>query len=325
MGERFGLLRALLPVVAGIFGGRSYGWQEVAEATGLQEGQARRIWRVLVEALELDEHQDGNRKVAALRSSPAPITPDLEGLVAIAFADQLMTVFKDTEIHQRWRALADQAHQSAGPRARATFEKLGNGLVFLPGPRTVLSPVRNTISEVLDALLTHHHLAIRYGSAAAARDEVVEPWSLVLSSGSLYLLGRRRDEDRARLWKLERIQRCGRLRDAPFEPPSRFRFDGARFFDDAFGVWVHEGDEPCEVRLRFTGGIAEYVADTTWHRTERKQTHPDGTVELRLMVTHNPELERWILGFGEACEVLAPEELRASIRDRHAAAARRYA
>ncbi len=38
---------------------------------------------------------------------------------------------------------------------------------------------------------------------------------------------------------------------------------------------------------------------------------PDGRVRLRLRVGHWVEMRAWVLGWGDACEVVAPRELRA--------------
>jgi predicted DNA-binding transcriptional regulator YafY len=51
---------------------------------------------------------------------------------------------------------------------------------------------------------------------------------------------------------------------------------------------------------------------------------PGGALELRLRLGALMEVEQWILGWGAAAEVVAPAELRESIRKTVAALAVRY-
>jgi predicted DNA-binding transcriptional regulator YafY len=322
---RFDPLRRLLPLVAGLYRGHRLGWEEVARDTGLGEQQARRMWRTLVDELGLRIARDGRRKVASLPVEDPEWTPDLEGLVAIKFADAAMEAFRGSDVHARWRELADRAVLTASERARGKFELLRSALVYVRGPHTDLGPVRDSLTEIIDGLACRHRVRLLYRKNGASDWEPcdVEPWSLVLHAGSLYLLAPRRGQDQPKLWKLESVRRCERLKGDTYEYPSAYRFDGARHFERFIGVWTSDL-LPVDVVLRFVGRIRDYVEATTWHPTERKTRLEDGGVEVRLTVALTPDLDRWVMGFGEECRVVEPPELATRISARLRPAADQY-
>ena len=85
-------------------------------------------------------------------------------------------------------------------------------------------------------------------------------------------------------------------------------------------VW----EEPINVVLRFRADQAPYVAERQWHPSQELKWLPDGRVELTFSAGGTFEIVRWILGWGDAVEVMAPESLRESTREAHQRAAKQY-
>jgi predicted DNA-binding transcriptional regulator YafY len=84
-----------------------------------------------------------------------------------------------------------------------------------------------------------------------------------------------------------------------------------RLREEAFGVvW----EEPVRVVLRFRADQAPYVAEGQWHPSQDLQWLPDGRLELTLNAGGSFEIRRWILGWGDAVEVIAPDEVRCQIQ-----------
>jgi hypothetical protein len=63
-------------------------------------------------------------------------------------------------------------------------------------------------------------------------------------------------------------------------------------FLDSIGVYI--GTEPPEVVLRFSGWAATVIGERVWHPSQTIRKRDDETVELKLKVAINPELERWL-------------------------------
>ena len=98
-------------------------------------------------------------------------------------------------------------------------------------------------------------------------------------------------------------------------------FDLKRHEAEAFGiVW----ERPMRVVLRFRAEQAPYVREREWHPTQQFRTLRDGRLEMRLRAGGTLEIARWILGWGDAVEVVGPATLRDRVRAALQSAARHY-
>lgn len=87
-------------------------------------------------------------------------------------------------------------------------------------------------------------------------------------------------------------------------------FDPKRWEAEAFGiVW----ERPRTVVLRFRADQAPYVRERLWHPSQRLRDLRDGRVELTIRAGGRYEITRWILGWGDAVEVVKPAALRREI------------
>jgi proteasome accessory factor B len=96
-----------------------------------------------------------------------------------------------------------------------------------------------------------------------------------------------------------------------------------KFFASALGVLG--GDRNYLVVIRFKAGAADRLREREWHESQEMRPLPDGGLELRLRLGALAEIERWVLGWGAAAEVVAPAELRARVRATVQALASTYA
>ncbi len=77
-------------------------------------------------------------------------------------------------------------------------------------------------------------------------------------------------------------------------------------------------------RLRFDEEVAPLVRERSWHPSQRSRELPEGGLELTLFVGISPQVERWLLGWGEHVEVREPAALRHAMAESAARAARRH-
>ncbi len=98
-------------------------------------------------------------------------------------------------------------------------------------------------------------------------------------------------------------------------------FDPKRHEAEAFGVaW----EKPTTVVVRFSADQAPYVREREWHPTQRIRDLRDGGVELTFRAGGAFEIVRWILGWGDAAEVVRPLRLRKEVRRALQTAVARY-
>jgi predicted DNA-binding transcriptional regulator YafY len=147
----------------------------------------------------------------------------------------------------------------------------------------------------------------------------VRPYHLANRENSWYLIGFDLERAALRTFALPRIANVAVTREHFTRPAD---FSPESFFSSALGVLGGAGDY--RVVIRFAATVAERVREREWHESQEMRELPGGGLELRLRLGALLEVEQWILGWGAAAEVVAPAELRESIRKTVAALAVRY-
>lgn len=88
------------------------------------------------------------------------------------------------------------------------------------------------------------------------------------------------------------------------------------YFDDIIGVTVPE-DAPVEsVILIFSGDTCKYIYNKPLHGSQKSKWLNNMTLEVKMQLKLNYELERVILSYADSVEVVAPELLRKTITHR---------
>jgi len=165
---------------------------------------------------------------------------------------------------------------------------------------------RDTILRLVEAILLRKRCGVGYHSPASrsAKSYSFDPYKLVTVSGGLYCLGKVPRYGDIVTLAVDRI-RSLQLADGTFEVDPEFDPETRRA--GAFGV-VQE--EPMDVVVRFSDEQAPYIRERQWHPSQKIRELPDGRIELCFHAGGTFEIARWILGWGDAAEVLAPRELR---------------
>lgn len=70
---------------------------------------------------------------------------------------------------------------------------------------------------------------------------------------------------------------------------------------------------PFEVYVRFAPSVARYAQERTWGAEQMILPRSDGGVEIKFFAQSEIEIVKWVLGFGNEAELLAPAHLRKRI------------
>ena len=81
----------------------------------------------------------------------------------------------------------------------------------------------------------------------------------------------------------------------------------------SFGIW-HNTGVPEEYELLFDSSLANYILEREWHKDQQMEQREDGSVYLKFSSNQRQQVSSWVMSFGTAVEVLAPESLRDEIR-----------
>ncbi|MGK2851727.1 MAG: helix-turn-helix transcriptional regulator [Candidatus Limnocylindrales bacterium] len=294
---------------------------EIARRVGVATRTAYRDLRALEEEVGVAVwSEDGLWGVVSEEFLP-PLKLTLDEAMAVVLSARLMVRYAD----------------KYDPDLAAAFEKLEEVL-----PR----PLAEHVERTLDVLAQHgrdpafservHRLTrawaerrvvefdyepARYLPESAGRRAIVRPYLIEpsLQTHALYLIGWDETREALRTFKIERI---GDVAVTPrtFEPPEPGALE-----DDLRRAWDIIADQaPTAVVLRFDPSVASRVSETIWHPTQHLTTQPDGSLEFRATVAGTIEIRLWILSWGDAVEVVAPDDLRKDVAQTHRRAAERY-
>lgn len=98
--------------------------------------------------------------------------------------------------------------------------------------------------------------------------------------------------------------------------PAKLLIDTETYFDDTIGVSKNPNMRPQRIVMKIDKANAPYVLTKPFHHSQKTEQESAEGMIFSITVTWNFELEREILGFGEALEVLSPRRLRTKIAGR---------
>lgn len=176
---------------------------------------------------------------------------------------------------------------------------------------------QSNISQIFEALTigwtTHRFVRLRYTPPHKRTFECDFAPYLLEPSGigrTIYAIGRSTPPNDFRTYKLERIEQA-MLTERSFEVEPDF--DGPALLKRAWGV-IYGDEEVLEVHLRFSHFVTKRLKETIWHPSQQIGDTPDGC-EWKAQIGDTLEIENWVRGWGEDCEVIAPQSLRQRMID----------
>lgn len=163
---------------------------------------------------------------------------------------------------------------------------------------------------VAAAVMERRRLLIDYrarGNGAATRREI-SPQRLVHYRDNWYLDAWCHLREELRSFSVDAVLAVKRLETAAVEL-SDDELDAAL----GAGYGIFAGREVKWATLRFTPERARWVAAEGWHPQQEGRFLDDGSYELRIPYSQDPELVMDILKYGPDCEVVGPGELRGKV------------
>ncbi len=310
-------LGAFAAVIGELLRGKRYSRQTLAASTGKSLGTVDRWLAIIAELPTAEERKEGRTTWVTLRGVQPP--PTQQAVVGACIASSLAGLFEGTELDRNLRDGRDQMLRARG----ADYGDLDRKFVFAPrGGEYALPENSAALDQIVEALFQNRRLRFEYKHNNGQRDSLlVEPLSLIVFDHQFYVMCRRDEGD----WYCYRFARMAAV-DATtqtFEYPPKSQFDPRRVLEPVFGVHV-SGDAPVErVVVELVGGWAAFATGHKWHHSQEVEPVATGRVRVKLRVRLCPEVETWVLGFGEFARVLEPVQLRDKVAARVAKMAQR--
>lgn len=178
------------------------------------------------------------------------------------------------------------------------------------------------ITTLFQAILGKQVLEVSYQGFKQAKPAKLRfhPYYLKQYNNRWFVFGLNEEFESLTNMALDRIQHVVVVK-GKYEPNEDTDF--AEFFEDVVGVTVPD-TEVQQVDIRVSMGLWPYIASKPLHGSQKVVRKAKDAVIIRLMLKLNYELQSVLLSYGEELEVLAPAELRATLRGRAKALAKHY-
>jgi len=177
------------------------------------------------------------------------------------------------------------------------------------------------LDTIVQCLVYQHRMIVDYhGLVGEGRIHEIDPYTLAMYRGGLYLIGYSYVYRKVIYLAIERI-RSVEKRDETFSYPARY--SPQKHTEGVFGIF---DGPPCDVELQLLNKeTVAYLRSRRLHPSQKFIPQSDGTVRLTMSVRGTTELVPWILSHGPYVRVLQPRELRDEVASLHAQASALYA
>lgn len=246
---------------------------------------------------------------------------DAAEIMALALAGKTFAAWGGTPLGQALAAALGKIAGVVGGAISLPMTALGD-LVFQPDNGAAASAEYRWIAVALEAIQRRRVLRLDYRKPGArtAEKREVHPLHLAFLDHRWVLVAHDPARHDRRNFLLARIQHAAATPATFASPPG---FDLQAYLRGSLGRFT--GEKEIEVELLFAPALEAYLRESPWHSSQQLAPKPDGRVACRLRLNNLIDIRRRVLACGAQVEVLAPAELRDSLRTEAAALVARYA
>jgi len=237
-----------------------------------------------------------------------PVTFSQNELMALYFSRKLLTLFQTSPLQADIESAFKKIESALPAKHIAKLERIED--MFLPlGKIERNNDLNQQVFEtVRSAVFNQNPLKIEYTPQKSnqALTFEVNPYSLVLYKGELYIIGYLTGKG-MRYFGLARIKKAERSNDR-FSIPEDF--SPSKFLSASFGLFQ---GKPISLKVLFDPELSNYIQKRKWHQSQRIQQLKDGSIILSLKASGKEEIKSWLLSFGPKAKVHSPLSLRKEI------------
>ncbi|ARK11276.1 WYL domain-containing protein [Fibrella sp. ES10-3-2-2] len=180
------------------------------------------------------------------------------------------------------------------------------------------------LDALYQAVVQKQALSLQYQSfsARAPQTFTFHVWWLKEFKNRWFAVGLRDGKGMITNLALDRMLTIRTNPDVDYVPNTHI--DPNHYYQHVIGVTVSETMQPVQVKLFVTTRHAPYVETKPLHHSQQVVERTKTGIVVQLLVQHNFELEKEILGFGDGMQVLEPTRLRYAILRRLQASLNAY-
>ena len=269
----------------------------------------------LVLPIEYDRGRHGFAYSQAVGQFPL-ITVSEGELIALLVAQKAVEQYRGTSFEKPLQTAFQKLVSSLGDDASFSLHELSEAVSFHSAgvPRGQI----NDFELLTEAVMSSQLVEFDYRSLRARKPERrrAAPYHLACINNQWYLIAGDQVRGQLRTFALTRIEGVKKL-GTFFERPADF--SASKMLSGSFAAF--EAGKTERIRIRFDRFAARLVSERQWHKSQQIRPAAQEGIELTMQVGIAPDLESWILGWGDHAEVLEP----AGLRDRISGTIRRMA
>ena len=225
-------------------------------------------------------------------------------IVALLVAQKSLEQYKGTAFEKPLKSAFQKMSSNLEEEGFFSFQDLSSAISFRPVGYAIQElRVFDTLSQ---AVLERRTVEFDYFKLTGKKPERrrVEPYHLGCIDNQWYLIGNDLVRSGVRTFALTRLSRPKILKTT-FQRPEKFSV--SEMMASSFSAF--ETPKPTRVVVRLDPFAARLASERVWHKSQKIKSLPGGGAELTLEVGLAPDLENWILGWGNHAKVLEPHEL----------------
>jgi proteasome accessory factor B len=255
--------------------------------------------------IEFDFRRNGFHYTSTVENFPTVQVTEQE-LIALFVAEKALAQYKGTPFEKPLHAAFQKLTEGLSDAVSFRWSDMDSAISFRSIGTTVADlELFETVSRVV---LRSQELEFQYRKLGSTKYErrCVQPYHLGCIEHQWYLFAYDQDRQQMRTFVLARM-RDVHPTGKRFSRPADFSL--TKHLGDSFGVFK-DGGKPQEIRIRFDSFAARLVRERQWHASQKIKELDNEEIELTLKLGNLPEIQRWVLSWGEHARVITPKELR---------------
>lgn len=284
------------------------GW-EVTQRTVYRDLEALEAAGFPLTEIKDDSNQGSRWKIKADTSLGQHFNLSSSEMLALYIARSYVQGMKNSPFYDDIQAIFQKISDKLGEKAQNYLKELEDDIHVDHRSATVQTLNEDIIETCRAACSEDQWLAVTYTSANSGktRHRELGPITLYFGQGGYYLIALDKESEQVKTFALSRMSHAQML-DKIFDKPD-FNID--EYFSDGFGVY--KGHQKKTVRLKVSGPRSHFVAERSWHQSQKVIHRTPHEVTLSFELDPTPEFCSWILSLGSSVEVLEPKDLREQI------------
>ncbi len=236
---------------------------------------------------------------------------DADEALALVLASRTFAAWRGSALGRALTAALEKIAPVVGGAVSFPAEALSD-FIFQPEEGADIDGEHRWFAVAIEAIRRRRELRIDYQkpkTSTAAETRVIHPLHLAYLDHRWMLIAHDTARRAPRKFLLIRI-RAATPTGARFDPP--VGFDITTYLRGSLGRFT--GATEHAVRIVFDATTAPYVRENPWHSSQTIIERPAGAIEVSLRLNNLIDVERRLLACGAHAEVLAPAELRETLR-----------